>query len=255
MVKSNDNAYNIALVQTYTQNNKQNIISYLVGTYNGGHSNLKLYKFSSDSNILGPIQLDKQIEQDETISKELDSLNVTGTRTTKSMIIVPIENTLLYVEPIYQIMLNESNLPTLKKVVVASGNKLAIGDDIKEALRNLLSQSAVDIELDNTDDIEGLVDAIIKANNNLKESTSSKNWEMMGSDIQRLQELIDSLEVLKTEEDKNEEDKDEEDKNEEDKNEEVKNEQNSIDTEIEDNNENYIDSTLNNIVTNAKKFE
>ena len=131
-------------------------------------------------------------------------------------------------------MLNESNLPTLKKVVVASGNKLAIGDDIKEALRNLLSQSAVDIELDNTDDIEGLVDAIIKANNNLKDSTSSKNWEMMGSDIQRLQELIDSLEVLKTEEDnKNDEE----------------NKDNNSKIEIEDNsnNENETDNELNNV--------
>ena len=76
------------------------------------------------------MQLDKQIEQDEVISNELELLNVTGTKLTKQMLVVPIENTLLYVEPIYQTMLNESEVPLLKKVVVASGNKVAIGDNL-----------------------------------------------------------------------------------------------------------------------------
>ena len=116
------------------------------------------------------------------------------------MIIVPLENTLLYVEPIYQTMLNESDIPILKKVVVASGNKVAIGDNLERALNNLLSQYAVDIDIENTDDIDGLIDAIIKANNNLTDSNSSNNWEQMGSDIKRLQDLINSLEQLKEEE-------------------------------------------------------
>ena len=80
---------------------------------------------------------------------------------------MPIENTLLYVEPIYQTMLNESDVPILKKVVVASGNKVAIGDNLTKALENLLSKYAVDIEIENTDDMEGLIEAVIKANNNL----------------------------------------------------------------------------------------
>ena len=61
-----------------------------------------------DSNVVGPIQLEKQIEQDEAISKEIEALNTTGTKVTKSMIAVPIGNTILYVEPIYQTKLNES---------------------------------------------------------------------------------------------------------------------------------------------------
>ena len=119
------------------------------------------------------------------------------------MIIVPIENTLLYVEPIYQTMLNESNTPILKKVVVASGNKVAIGDNLESALQNLLSKYAVDIEIENTDDIEGLIDSIIKANNNLTQSNENNDWEMMGKDIQKLQTLIDSLEKMREEENKN----------------------------------------------------
>ena len=203
MVKTIDSEESrLGLVLPFTPDEKQNIISYMVGTYEGGEAKLTLYRFESDSNILGPMQLDTQIEQDEEISSELDSLNVTGTKITKNMIIVPLDNTLLYVEPVYQEYINEEDsTPTLKKVIVASGNKLAIGDNLNEALRNLVSQYAVNIEVENTDSVEDLVEAIIKANNNLKDSTSNSDYEMMGKDIQKLQDLINQLETV-TEEQK-----------------------------------------------------
>ena len=204
MLKTSDGEQ-FGLVQVYTPDEKQNIISYLVGTTNGESNQLKLYKFPADSNIVGPMQLDKQMEEDELIASELEALNTTGTKLTKQMLIVPIDNTLLYVEPIYQTMLNESEVPVLKKVVVASGNKVAIGDTLTEGLENLLSKYAVDIEIENTDDIEGLIEAIIKANKNLTDSNNNNDWEMMGKDVKKLQDLITSLEKVKDEEDKKKE--------------------------------------------------
>lgn len=207
MVKTIDSDSNeLGLVLPFTPNEKQNISSYIVGTNDGGTLKLSIYKFASDSNILGPMQLDTQIEQDEKISKELEALNVTGTKITKNMIIVPLDNTLLYIEPVYQQYINEEDsTPTLKKVIVASGNKLSIGDNLNEALRNLVSQYAVDIEVENTDNVDDLVEAIIKANKNLQESTSNSNYEMMGKDIQRLQDLIEQLENVVEEEKANNE--------------------------------------------------
>ena len=202
MLKTTDGE-KFGLVQIFTPDEKQSIIAYLVGSTEGTTNQLKLYKFSEDSNIVGPMQLDKQMEEDEAISKELDALNTTGTRLTKQMMAVPINNTLLYVEPIYQTMLNEqSEIPVLKKVIVASGNKVAIGDTFENALDNLLSTYAVDIEVENTDDVEGLIDAIIKANQNLTESNENNDWEMMGRDIKKLQDLINSLEQAQEAEDK-----------------------------------------------------
>ena len=202
MVKTK-NGEQLGLVQMYTPDSRQNIISYLIGSSENGQNVLRMYKFSADSNIVGPMQLDKQIEEDENISSELESLSVTGTRLTKQMIIVPINNTLLYVEPIYQTMLNESDVPLLKKVIVASGNKVAIGDSMQEALQNLLSRYATNIEVEDTEDIEGLIEAIIKANQNLTESNENNDWTMIGSDLARLQELINQLEQAKEEEEQN----------------------------------------------------
>ena len=234
---NNGDGEEVGLVQIYTPSSKQNLISYLVGTTNGSNNVLKLYKFSEDSNILGPMQLDKQLEQDETISLAINALNTTGTKVTKDIVIVPVNNTLLYVESIYQTMLNEEvKVPALKKIVVASGNKVAMGNNLKEALQNLLSKDASNIEVENTDDIDGVIDALVKANKNLSESTSNNDWELVGSDIKKVQGLIDTLEKLKEQEDKKKEALEKENK-----------QSNSINNVVE---ENIIEE--NNIVNKTK---
>ncbi len=234
---NNGDGEEVGLVQIYTPSSKQNLISYLVGTTNGSNNVLKLYKFSEDSNILGPMQLDKQLEQDETISLAINALNTTGTKVTKDIVVVPVNNTLLYVESIYQTMLNEEvKVPALKKIVVASGNKVAMGNNLKEALQNLLSKDASNIEVENTDDIDGVIDALVKANKNLSESTSNNDWELVGSDIKKVQGLIDTLEKLKEQEDKKKEALEKENK-----------QSNSINNVVE---ENIIEE--NNIVNKTK---
>ena len=205
IVKTIDSLENqLGLVIPYTPDEKQNIISYLVGTYDGNNK-LSLYKFKSDSNVLGIMQLDNQIEIDETISKELDTINTTGSRIIKEMYIIPFNNTILYIEPVYQLLLNnEAQIPVLKKVIVASGNRVAIGDDLNKAINNLLSQESLEIDVQNTDTQEGLINEIIKANNNLQESSNNNDWELIGRDLARLQELIENLEKLKEDEAKKE---------------------------------------------------
>ncbi|MCL2860273.1 MAG: UPF0182 family protein [Oscillospiraceae bacterium] len=197
MVKDG-NSTNTGLVVPYTIKGKTSIISYLVGT-NGDKNNgkLTLFTFSEASNVLGPKQLESQITADENIKSELDSIALPGTKVSKNVLAIPIQNTILYVEPVYQTLLNENQVPILKKVIVASGNKLAIGDDFQEALNNLLSQNAIDIEVTNPEDIEALLDEIVKANSNLTASMSGNDWGVIGSNVNRLQSLINQLDVLR----------------------------------------------------------
>ena len=211
IVKTTDSEQTkLGLVLPYTIQGKQSIAGYTVGTYENGKMVMKLYRYSSDNTVLGPMQLDTQMSQNESISKEIESLNVSGTKLTKNIVVVPINNKLIYVESIYQEYINESDsLPKLRKVVIASGNKMAIGDDLKSALSNLLSQ-AFNIEVEDPENEQALLQSIIKANKNLKESTSNQDYEMMGKDIKQLQNLIDKLEQLQSNDSK---DKDKENNN------------------------------------------
>ena len=204
MVANSEGEGTIGLIQIYTPKNKQNISAYLIGTVENGQNKLTLKTLHSDTTILGPTQLDTQIAQDETIQSQIDDLSVTGAKVTRNMLIVPVENTLIYVEPVYQTLVNESDIPVLKKVIIASGNKVAIGNNLQEAMQSLISKSATKIDLNSTDDMEGLIDSIIKANDNLSESLESNNWELMGTDIQKLQSLIQTLKKRTNEEKKSE---------------------------------------------------
>lgn len=190
------------LVLTYNKSGKQNITSYLVGSVENGKARLDLYKFNSESNIVGPVQLNNQIEQDEKIASELEVLNTSGVKLTKDMMIIPINNTLLYVEPVYQSMLNEKDaIPTLKKVIVASGNTVAIGDNLEAALNNLFNDEySVDLEFVDVYNIEALIDSVIKANNNLSSSLDANDFEMIGKDVASLQTLINQLETAREKE-------------------------------------------------------
>ena len=239
MVKTVDSdEAELGLVVPYTPYNKQNMISYMVGTYSNGQPELKIYKYPSDSNVLGPMQLNTQLEQDEQISQEIESLNATGTKITKYLIAVPINNKILYIEPIYQQYINEEDsLPTLKKVIAAAGNKVAIGNDLASALTNLVSQYAVDIEVENTDNIEDLIDAIIRANENLKQSNENNDWTMIGKDMDKLQSLIEQLDVLVQEQ---------EQENEENQENTLTNETNEISNDI---NEQSISNTVQNYIS------
>lgn len=120
MLRTDENEEKLGLVVTFNRQSKQNLIAYAVGSYENGKPQLSLYKFDSGSNVASIVQINSQIEQDETISSELTALEVAGTKLIKNIIIVPINNTLLYVEPVYQVRLNESEIPVLKKVIVAS---------------------------------------------------------------------------------------------------------------------------------------
>ena len=239
----------LGLFVTYNKYEKQNITSYLVGTVKNGKSKLSLYKIDSENNVAGIIQLNNQIEQDTTITKQLEDINTSGTRLLKDMIIIPIDNTLLYVEPIYQVMLNDdSQIPVLKKVIVASGNSVAIGDNLNQALTNLFSDDySVDLEFINVEDIDALVDSVIKANNNLTESLQANNFEMIGKDISSLQEIINKLETARKNELEKEKLLNNENKVEETR---VEDNENVVSNEISNTVENTVQTNTSNLVTN-----
>src|SRR5271167_1896623 len=99
--------------------------------------------------IFGPMQIGARINQDQTISKDLTLWNQQGSQVLRGqMLVLPVGNTFLYVDPIY-IQATEARMPQLKKVVLAVGNQLIYADTYGEALAQLsggaqqLAQQAV----------------------------------------------------------------------------------------------------------------
>ena len=88
------------------------------------------------------MQVEARINQDQNISKDLTLWNQQGSQVLRGqMLVLPIENTFLYVEPIY-LQASQAHMPQLKKVALAVGNTLIYADTYQQALAQLAGTPA-----------------------------------------------------------------------------------------------------------------
>jgi uncharacterized membrane protein (UPF0182 family) len=108
------------------------------------YGELILFNFPKNTNILGPHQVDVNINQ---ISEISESKTLWGQRGSNvfngSLLVIPMDSSVLYVEPIYIQAESNSSIPQVKKVVVGyqqgSDFKHGIGDNLDDALNNLFN--------------------------------------------------------------------------------------------------------------------
>jgi uncharacterized membrane protein (UPF0182 family) len=88
------------------------------------------------------MQIEARINQDQNISKDLTLWNQQGSQVLRGqMLVLPVEDTFVYIEPIY-IQASEARMPQLKKVVIAVGNTLIYADTYDQALAQLAGMRA-----------------------------------------------------------------------------------------------------------------
>jgi hypothetical protein len=126
------------LLVPFTPRNKDNLIGLMVARCDGENlGDVVVLQLSKQELIFGPMQIGARINQEQTISKDLTLWNQQGSQVLRGQILVlPVGNTFLYVDPIY-IQATEARMPQLKKVVLAVGNRLIYTDTYDEALAQL----------------------------------------------------------------------------------------------------------------------
>jgi uncharacterized membrane protein (UPF0182 family) len=126
------------LLLPFTPRGKDNLIALIVSRCDGEHLGETLVlQLSKQELIYGPMQIAARINQDQNISKDLTLWNQQGSQVLRGQILVlPIGNTFLYVDPIY-IQATQAKMPQLKKIVLAVGNRLIYADSYDQALAQL----------------------------------------------------------------------------------------------------------------------
>jgi uncharacterized membrane protein (UPF0182 family) len=110
----------------------------MVGRCDGDNlGDLVVLQLSKQQLIFGPMQIDAQINQDQTISKDLTLWNQQGSQVLRAQtLVLPVDDTFLYVEPIY-IQATQARMPQLKKVVLVLGDRVIYTDTYEDALAQL----------------------------------------------------------------------------------------------------------------------
>jgi uncharacterized membrane protein (UPF0182 family) len=122
----------------FTPRNKNNLIGLLLGHSDGDRlGKLTVLQLSKQELIPGPMNVSAYINQDQLIAKDLSLWNQQGSRAIRGQILVlPVGDTFLYVNPIY-IQATQGSMPQLKKVVLAVGDRLIYADTYEQALAQL----------------------------------------------------------------------------------------------------------------------
>ncbi len=145
------------LLHPYTPISRPNLIAWLAARCDGeNYGKLLLYQFPKQKLIFGPDQIEALINQEPAISGQISLWNRQGSKVIQGhLLIIPIEESLLYVEPLY-IEAEKNSVPTLARVIVVYENQIVMDETLEKALNNIFTpaqteeNSAIIRSLDNT---------------------------------------------------------------------------------------------------------
>ena len=125
-----------ALLGGFNPSRRDNMIAIMVGRADApNYGRIVVYLFPKQKLVYGPRQIDARIDQDPVISQQLSLWNQQGSRVLRgSMLAIPIDQSLIYVQPLYLSATEQGALPELRRVIVAYGNQIAMEPTLEQAL-------------------------------------------------------------------------------------------------------------------------
>ena len=135
------NTLEYLLMTPFTPQNRGNMISWMAARSDFPDYGKKLfYQLPKEKLTYGPSQIEAIIDQNPTISQQLTLWDQRGSHVLRGKLIVtPIENSFLYVVPIYLQAAGE-NFPQLKRVIAVSGDKVVMEPTLDQAMSSLFTK-------------------------------------------------------------------------------------------------------------------
>jgi uncharacterized membrane protein (UPF0182 family) len=127
------------MILPFTPKDKQNMVAWMAARSDGEHfGEILLYSFPTDRLFNGPSQIEARIDNDPIISEQFTLWGQSGSIVIRgNLLVIPIGNSLLYAEPIY-LQAETLDFPELKRVILASADRVVMEPTLQEALASLL---------------------------------------------------------------------------------------------------------------------
>jgi uncharacterized membrane protein (UPF0182 family) len=128
------------LLQPMVPKQRLNMIAWVAARNDQPHyGGVRVYQFPQDTTVIGPNQIAAKIDAEPTISSQISLWDQSGSKVIKgNLIVLPVQDSLIYLQPIYLKSTNAA-FPQLEKIVVASPTTVVWGNTLEEALRLLLA--------------------------------------------------------------------------------------------------------------------
>lgn len=178
-------------------NTRDNMIAWLAARCDGpNYGSVIEFAFPKEKLVFGPAQIEARIDQDTTISQQLSLWNQTGSRVIRgNLLVIPIEDTLLYVEPLY-LRAERRELPELKRLIASAGDRVVMSQSVDTLFGGLVggeeAQAAVvtapppaapaPVQRSTATALEHYQQALAALRNG--------DWQSFGSEMQALHEAL-----------------------------------------------------------------
>ncbi|MFC5520037.1 UPF0182 family protein [Polaromonas jejuensis] len=181
---------------------RENMIAWLAARCDPPeYGKLIVYTFPKDKLVFGPFQIEARIQQNTEISQQISLWNQMGSRVIRGhLLVVPIENSILYVSPLY-LRAASGQLPELKRVIAAYGDRVVMEGTLGEALAALFKETApVASPPRGTADVRAR-EALAHYDRAI-ERLKAGDWSGFGSELDALRPLLEALGVGRPEDQK-----------------------------------------------------
>jgi uncharacterized membrane protein (UPF0182 family) len=124
------------LLTLFNPARRDNMIAWMAARSDPPHyGRLIVFNFPKQKLVYGPRQIDARIDQDPVISQQLALWNQRGSTVIRgSLLAIPIDQSLVYVQPLYLAASEQGALPELRRVIVAYGNQIAMEPTLEQSL-------------------------------------------------------------------------------------------------------------------------
>jgi uncharacterized membrane protein (UPF0182 family) len=189
------------LLLPFTPAKRDNLAAWLTARCDEPHyGKIIAYTFPRDRLIFGPKQIDARINQDSEISQQLTLWSQRGSQVIRgSMLIIPIERSLLYVQPLYLASAEKGSLPELRRVIVAYENEVVMEENLELALfklfggrrpeRALPTRTVTEVGISPAE----LARQALKAYERALELQRQGNWAGYGEQLKNLEDILRRL--------------------------------------------------------------
>ncbi|MDR1101084.1 MAG: UPF0182 family protein [Clostridiales bacterium] len=177
----------------FTLVNKENLAAWLAVRCEGEYGQLVSYVFPSGQNIYGTYQIENKIDTDPNISRDLTLWGQGGSQVVRgNMLVVPIKNSLIYVEPVY-LTSGDKGISEVKGVVVAYGDQVVMEPTLEKALATLFGVNEPKYE--ENEGIKSAIEKTVQSFGKYKAAQQQADWEAAGSALKDLDDNMRELEA------------------------------------------------------------
>ena len=187
-----------SLIQPLVPTSRPNMIAWVAARNDGeNYGQVVSYRFPKDTSVFGPSQVGARIDADPIISAQTTLWDQSGSLVTRgNLIVTPIGNTLVYLQPVY-LQSTSSSFPEFQKIVAATSTKVVWGDTLAQALNLLVGGGVVDPGGGTEPtDISGLVTRASELYTQAQEALRGGDFGLYGDRIAELKRVLDTLAAL-----------------------------------------------------------